>query len=92
MSDNDELARLRGEIAALKDVLVATIRRARGLDPTSAQIPGGPKIVRAIIKNIDAEFFGRASIHSDNTVLGESEEWAAYTKMLEEIKQALRGV
>ena len=30
MSDKDELARLRGEVAALKDILVATIRSARG--------------------------------------------------------------
>ena len=92
MSDKDELARLRGEIAALRDVLIATIRTARGSDPVRDGTPGRPKIVRTVIDQIDAEFFGRASVHAHDTVSGESEKGTAYTNMLEEIKKTLRRV
>ena len=82
------LIRLRGEMAALKDVLSATIRSARGHDPVTDRVPGRPKVVGAIIKQINSEFLGRASIHSHNGLPSEPEFRAGYSNMLKEIKES----
>ena len=91
MSDKDELARLRGEIAALSDALVAAIRSARAMDPTSDR-PGTPNAVGATIRKLDSKLSGRAAVHVNDVIFGETEEGAAYADKIEEIKQALRRV
>lgn len=90
MSDEDELARLRGEIAALCDILVATIRSARSVDPAH-DLPGTPKAVGVAVKYIDSKLSGSTSVHVDDVPFSETKEGAAYTDKIEEIKKALRG-
>ena len=60
MSEPDELSRLRGEIAALKDVLIVAISGARGLDPTRDNT-GTKKLVGIVLRNIKTEIPARAS-------------------------------
>ena len=88
MSENNELARLRGGMDALKDVLAATIRAAQP-DPTGRTIP--PKNVIGIVSRyIKSEIDRSASAHTSDALSGEPEERIGYTNILEEIHEALR--
>ena len=87
MSGNNELARLRGGMDALKHVLAATIRATQP-DPTGRAVP--PKNVVGIVsQNIKTEIGRSAAAHTPDTLSGESEERAGYTNMLEEIHKSL---
>ena len=91
MSAPDELVRLRGEIAALKDVLILAIRGARGLDPTRDD-PGTKKLVGTVLRNLKTEIPASASDHADDVVFTKSEEGIGYADMLVKIKKALDRV
>ena len=91
MSESDELVRLRGEIAALKDVLIIAIRGARGRDVTRDEL-GTTNLVGAVLRHIKTEFPASASDHADDVVFAIPEERIGYTDMLVKIKKALDRV
>ena len=92
MSEPDDLVRLRGEIAALKDVLILAIRGARGLDPTRDAPETKKLLVGTVLRNIKTEPPASASHHADDVVFAIPEERVGYTEMLVKIKKALERV
>ena len=91
MSENDELARLRGEVDALKDALVVVAQAARALDPTRDS-PGTKKVIGVVLGDINSKLsVGRTSAHIPNVVPSQPEVRAAYTNMLVELKKSLGG-
>ena len=87
MSEKDELARLKGGMAALKDALTISLRAARP-DPTGrSTIPRD--VIGIFIRNVDAKLKGRGAGHIPDALPGQAEFRAGYTNMLKEIKDSL---
>ena len=82
MSEN-EIARLKGEVFALKHVLIATL---------SAVGARTPDIVGIVIRHIKAELSSGPPAHVTDVLFLEPEERTAYTDMLEETEEALEGL
>ena len=96
MSEKDELARLRGEMAALKDALIATIKAAQKgdrIDVTSPSAVGvrKPNVVESILRDIETKLTSGTPAQVPDIRLREPEERAAYTDMLVELKESLKG-
>ena len=90
MSENDELARLRGEVDALKDALVVVAQAARALDSTQ-DLPGTKKVVGVLLRYINSEISGRPSTHIPDVVSSQPEVRAAYTKDARRTEKVPRG-
>ena len=88
MIENDELARLRGGMTALKEVLAITIRASQP-DPTGGTLP--PKDVGGIIiRNIEPKLKSGLPGHIPNAIPGQAEFRRGYTEMLKEIRESIK--
>ena len=83
-------------MAALKDVLVATIKAAKmgdRIDVTSRSAVGArkPDVVGVVLGDIETKLAGRTPAEVSDIPLREPEERAAYAEMLVELKKAIKG-
>ena len=96
MSEKDELDSLRGEVAALQDIIISTIRAIDGRAVRYSSVVHHPpavplKLVDSVIGELDVKLASRPTTHVPNTPPREAKERTAYADALIKIKKAFEG-